>query len=106
MSEPGAAFIIGLAQLPALLVSIGAIVVAAVRWTRHPLASLLVATGAGIGLVARALAVVLPRLVSPGSLSWIFAAQGLIGTLGFAMVVTAVFVDRGRPGTEPPRQMW
>jgi hypothetical protein len=105
MSDSGAAFIIGLAQLPALLVSLGAIVVAAVRWTKHPLASLLVATGAGIGLVARAVAMVLPRIVSPGSMSWVFAAQGLIGTLGFAMVVAAVFVDRERAGAQPPRPM-
>ncbi len=98
--------LLSLFQLPSLLVSLAAIVFAAVRWSRHPMASLLVVLGAGISLLARATAVVLPRVLSGDRLWWVYAAQGLVGTLGWAMVVAAVFVDRARPGTEPPAQRW
>lgn len=94
-------------QAPWFLVALGACIVAAVRWSKHPMASLLVVVGLGVQFLARMSSMVLPRLLAGSeSLNLVFFAQGVVGTLGLGAILAAVFVDRGGAVTDAPRVRW
>ncbi len=90
-----------LSVLPGLLVDLGGLMLALVRWSRHPTASLL----ASLGLVLRlpsALATV--WMVQPGldagTRFAVAGALGLLANLGLLLVVAAVFAGRGPAAAE------
>ncbi len=97
--------VVAAAQLPWVLLALAGVVVAAVRWHRHPLTSLLVVSGLGVQLLVRVSSVVLGRAGVLGG-NWWWAAQAFVGTLGSAALLAAVFVERGDGSAGPPKQRW
>lgn len=97
-----------LGNLPFLALWIIAGVLALVRWDKHPTASVLVLVAAGISVMTRIASVALPivlteRGLSMSSMSWVFTAIGLVGTVGLACLIGAAFVDRdSRTGPPAP----
>jgi len=91
------------------LVDLAAIVVAIARWQRHPTVSMLVVVSMIIALVIRGGYFVLPRVIdlAGGSNTYMLAsgALSLVGTLNFALLVVAIFIERGTPA-DPPAQRW
>jgi hypothetical protein len=88
---------------PWLLLWVVAGVLAAVWWTRHPLVSALVVTGSVIHILTGIAGRVMPMLMvqrgeSVSALGLYSAAIGLVGLVGSACLVAAVFVGRQGSG--------
>jgi hypothetical protein len=83
-------------MLPGLLVDTGGLLLALVRWSRHPTASLLAALGLAARLAgAFASTWAVAGLASDRTLmTSVMAVSSLLGSGGLALVVAAVFVDR------------
>ncbi len=95
-----------LSACPAMLVWVVAIVLAVVRWQQHPVASALVLSGGIIELMLRAAYVAMPRLMhergmAAPTLAVLYGALGLVGVAGSALIVAAVFVERGPKDRRP-----
>lgn len=86
-------------QLPQLAVCVVALAVALGRWNRHPQASMLVTIGATLELGASIGSTVMMTVLRDqmGSLSLVFGVMHLVGVTGFALIVAAVFSERGQP---------
>ena len=84
-----------LPQVPLVLLFTVGIVLAIIRWQRHPLASLLLVVGATIELLLAVAYTVLPyALENNGSMMAAFSVLRLVGLVGTALVMAAVFVER------------
>lgn len=88
-----------LSNLPFLAICIVAGALAVARWDKHPTASVLVVTGVGIQLMTRVAGIALPMVMTregmpTSSLGLLYGAVGLVGSIGFACLVAAIFVDR------------
>ncbi len=83
-------------QLPMVVIEIVGIVFAIVRWRRHPMASLLFLVGATIRLMVSLAFTVLPFALSgnSGEMRIAFGLVGVLGHIGTALLISAVFVDR------------
>ncbi len=89
--------------LPALIIEVVGIVLAVLRWQRHPLASLLFVCGAAVRVMATVGYAVLPRLLmgtGSGMMLPLLGALGLVGNVGLALAVAAVFADRPERGPQ------
>src|SRR5262245_21374874 len=89
-------------QFPLTLVYVGAIVVAVIRWRRHPRASAFALAGAIILLMAAVfeLYIAFVTLVDDDALILEFAlmwARPLVLAFGTALLVTAIFIGRNMP---------
>ena len=97
-----------LSNLPFLALWLVAGVLAMARWDKHPTASALVLVAAGISVMTRIASVALPivlreRGMDMVAMSSVFTAVGLVGTVGLACLIAAVFVDRdARNGPPAP----
>jgi len=84
-----------LPRLPLLLIMTVGLVLAVVRWERHPLTSLLFALGAAIELVVTMVYAVVPVVVtSVSQMMPVFYVTGAVDWVGTALLVGAVFVER------------
>lgn len=96
-----------LSLLPSLLVWIPAGVLALVRFEKHPTASVLLLVAGVISLMTHLASVLLPQVLTErgmamSQMSWVFTAMGLVGTVGLACLVAAVFVERDSAKNGPP----
>lgn len=106
MSE---ALLAAVASLPYLVIDVVALVLAVARWNKHPKVSMLVAVATALQLLVRGLFMVGPllmaRLGGPPSLHLFSALASLLGAVGLALLVAAVFAERPDPAG-PPQQRW
>jgi hypothetical protein len=91
---------------PGMLLWVVAIVIAVVRWQNHPLASALLLTGGVVELMLRAAYVVVPRMMierhlAAPTLSIVYGVLSLVGVGASALIVAAVFVERGPKDRAP-----
>lgn len=91
-----------LMQLPMLLAAVMALVVAVVRWPRHPMTSMLVVIGVGLQILARAGTFAAARQVGAEN-QWVFVGVAAVGALGGLFLLAAVFTERSAPGTGAPQ---
>ncbi len=89
--------------LPVLIIEIIGIMLAVLRWRRHPMASMLFLVGAVLRVSVSLAYQVMPQLVGfdgPGR-SVLYMGLGLMGAIGLGLLVAAVFVERSvepKPG--------
>ena len=88
-----------LTRLPHLAIELSAIVIAIVRWRRHPVVSLLVVVASILGLLVTAAFAVVPMAIESSGLSreampLAFGGLSLLGDVSLAVLVGAVFSDR------------
>ena len=84
-------------HLPYFALLLAAAGVAMVRYDRHPVASVLVCIGAGVGVVGHAVSALLPTLYASGGRSQLGLVSAAIGLLNFASLgalLLAAFVER------------
>ncbi len=89
--------LMGLVSLvPALVLDVVGLVLALVRWQRHPMTSLLFVVSTVIRVTAQLAAFVVPMTggFESGGLRWLFMLTGLAGHVGGALLIAAVFVER------------
>lgn len=89
-----------------LVITLGLVAVAVVRWARHPRASMFAIASAVIAAVTQGLLVVLPRLAPPEATLLVVQSLQVVGTIGYALLAAAVFVERGGAAVEAPRSRW
>lgn len=89
-------------RLPYLIVWIVAVVLAIVRYDRHPVASVLIWVGAALSGLNLAATMMLPSLYSrdPSHFQIASIAIAMVGTGALGCVVAAVFIERAPPN--PP----
>lgn len=93
--------------LPFLAIWVVAGVLAVARWDKHPTASVLVLTGAGIQVMTRLATFALPMVMDSMRserttvIPIVYGALGLVSSVGLACLVAAVFADRATR-TGPP----
>ncbi|MBL8949758.1 MAG: hypothetical protein JNK82_03215 [Myxococcaceae bacterium] len=90
--------------VPFMAVWVVAAVVAATRWSRHPVVSALVVTSAAIHALTMVAQVVLPmRLIDRGgsamSMGLVSAGIGLVGMVGSVCLIVAAFIGRQESGS-------
>lgn len=88
-----------LARLPHVAIEVIAIVIAIVRWKRHPVVSLLVVVASTVNLLAMTASAVVPMALQASglpmqSMGVVFAGLGLLGDVSLALLLAAVFIDR------------
>ncbi len=99
-------------QIPLLIVWIGGIVLALARWRRHPMVSLMAVAGLAVVLIAALINVyssmVLPRAMADAgkpipevvtSMQIRYLVNYLVSSVGWALVVGAVFAGRAKQET-------
>ncbi len=90
--------------IPWVALWLAAGVLAALRWNRHPLVSLLVVVSAALHVVTSVGSSLLPLTLAQRTMTErmiVSSALGVIGLLASGCLVAAVFV--GRPAVDPPR---
>ena len=84
-----------------LIIEVAGIALAVLRWPRHPLASLLFVCGAAVRVMVTVGYAVLPRVLEASGSQLmlpLLAGLGLVGNVGLALAVAAVFADRPSAG--------
>ena len=96
-------------NLPFFAIYLAALILALARWDKHPTASVLVVTAAGIAVLSRVAGLALPMVLSrsnldTGSMMWVvYGLNSLIAAVGLACLVAAVFADRSTKSGPPPQ---
>jgi len=95
--------------LPYLVIDVVALALAVSRWNKHPTVSMFVAVGVAIQLFVRGLYLVGPSLMRSfggvENMRLFFALGSVIGSVGSALIIAAVFAER-RDAAGPPQQRW
>lgn len=89
--------------LPSLVVAVVGVVLAIARWSRHPMASMLLTVGLLLRVgVSLANVVAMEALRSQvGVVSALYLATNVVGVMGLGLIIAAVFAER--PNTDPAR---
>jgi hypothetical protein len=93
-----------LSALPWVALWLVAAVFAALRWNRHPVASLLVVVSAALHVVTSVASSLLPFTLTQRTMTErmiVSSALGVIGLVASGCLVAAVFI--GRPAVDLPR---